>query len=228
MPVIHKYPDGEPRPFTILSIGHPQREKRTIEQVIPPLLNGDPLSRVSLAYWLIGVEADRSGIYRVSRAYNNALVECESPIVVFTTGDSIIQPQLLWRAYGTFLETDRPVITMRIDQASEKSEVGNLNDWAIGDFMLVPREWAIEACGWDERMVQWGFTDYAFCLQLERIGHPPVILGPRAEDRTIHLWHPLRETAWYRAQNEVNKKIFWDGPPWTKNDFLAGRNTERS
>lgn len=222
---IKKFPNTDTKPITILSIGHPEREQRTIENIIPPLIRGDVLSQANVAYWLISVGQDDDGVYNMNRAFNDAMRECQSPIIVFTSGDAVITPQLLWRAYGVHLETWRPVITMRVDETGEGSGEGVANNHAIGDFMLMPRKWAVECGGWDERMLSWGFADYALCMRLEALNHPPVVLGERMQDRAIHLWHPRRAEGdeWYREQNRINQRIYRDGPTWTQDDFMAGR-----
>ena len=223
MAKIQKFPDNSPKPITVLSVGHPKREKRTIERVILPLVHGDFVSRSALAYWLIDVPQDDNGEYNGQIAYNDALWECESPFVIFSTGDSIIPPELLWRAYGVHLETMRPITTVRADQISEDTLEATANNHAIGDFILTPRQWAVAAGGWDERLTNWGLSDYVFCALLEAAGHPPVLLGNRWEDRVIHLWHPCREDSWYKEQNRKNRALVNSMPMWTKADFMEGR-----
>ncbi len=221
---IIKYP-SEDKSITLLSLSHPDRQTRMQSQIIDPLFKNDPIAKQSISYWAIYPQENESG-YNTCEAYNRAWLSCNSPILLFTTGDIIISSALIWRTYSVLLNGLIPV-ALRLDETEE----GNFqpNPHSIGDFIMVKRDWVVAVGGWDERLESWGFQDYDFIQRLElQLGLSPYIMGESKEDRVIHLWHPRKEDRWYRNQNKINQGIIEREGRWNKAMMLEKHKTEET
>ena len=210
---IEKYFNGkeEKNLIIIISIVNIDRWKKNKNIIL------DSLSK-QVSYWVVFNE-DNNGSYNCGEAFNKATEICKTDIIIYSTGDILIEPQLLWRAYELLLIHNLPVFTYRMDEQEDGS--WKENDDALGDFIMVKREWALAVSGWDPRLLNWGIQDYDFLGRLglllqgdySKLG---IVLGYKVEDRVKHFYHPRRDDEWYREQNKKNWLIIKEQGLWTK------------
>jgi len=169
------------------------------------------------SYWAIHNEDTEEG-YNCCEAFNKATEESKTDIIVYSTGDILIEPQLLWRAYGLLLLHDFPVFAYRMDEQGDGS--WRENDDALGDFIMIKKEWGSEIGGWNCLMTNWGFMDHEFLVRIGLLlSKESVCLGFEKRDRVKHFYHSRKEDTWYKEQNKINRKIFLDNPLWNKESY---------
>ena len=205
--------------ITILSIVTSRWETKG-EGIIKTLLE-DKVFYGMGSYWAIHNEDTEEG-YNCCEAFNKATDLCNSDIMIYTTGDGLIEPQLLWRAYGELLIHNLPVFAYRMDEGEDRSWKEN-ND-SLGDFIMVRREWALTIGGWDCRMKDWGFMDYDFLGRMSLLLQKDyfklgLLLGKGLADRVKHFYHPRRTDEWYREQNKKNRLIVEEQGLWTRESY---------
>jgi hypothetical protein len=210
------------RPITILACTAADKQKQLEQEIVMPFFQQDRLIPWVASYWhVISPDTGEDGGHEGSRAYNMAMEQTDSPIIAFSTGDVFIPKAVFWNAHLGLAESGNPIMSLRMDQQEDGSWKENID--AIGDYMLVYREWALAVGGFDERMKHWGYADYDFFLRLKASGHEPLLLGNNPRDMLLHRWHPRREDEWYREQNAKNKRIVKEHGPWTREMYLEAR-----
>jgi hypothetical protein len=217
--MIDKYSFIEDFPVTVLSLVNRERWQKN-KGVILGNIYSDNVMRKIVAYWaLIGDDID--GSYNCGKAFNEGLKESNSGVIVYSTGDVVIEPFVMLSSYIQLLSNDRPVFTLRVDQNEDNS--WTLNDNAIGDFIMVRKEWADAVGGWDERLLDWGAGDYDFLFRVCNYLDPnfslesalgECCLGVDTKSRVKHLYHSRRSDEWYREGNKKNWAIIKEQGAW--------------
>ena len=210
--------------ITILSIVTTRGGER-IEKTIKDLFENLIFYKIG-AYWAVHNEDSEIEGYNCCKAFNEASEQCNSDIIIYSTGDVLIPAQLLWRAYGQLLLHNLPVFAYRMDEQEGGSWKEN-ND-ALGDFIVCKKEWVVEVGGWDQRLFQWGVQDYDFLGRLGLLlqkdyNNLGVCMGPRPEDRVQHFYHPRKSDEWYREQNKKNWGIIKEQGLWNKEIYNRER-----
>ena len=217
MKIINNFLTSDPL-ITIISIVTPRWDN--LKEIILEPLRKDPCFKQVGEYCSVyHKDTDTDGHYNCCKAFNEVVELCSSEIILFSTGDVKIEAQLLWRAYGQLLLLNLPIFAYRMDEQADGT--WKMNNDALGDFIMVKKEWAIEIGGWDQRLLNWGMQDYDFLGRMSlflqkdynKLG---VCMGPRPEDRVQHFYHPRRSDEWYREQNKKNWGIIKEQGLWNR------------
>ena len=203
----------------IISLVDKERWSRNERLILDTLYSNSDLREIVTYETVVAVE--ENGIYNCGKAFNKGFRQSCSDIIIYTTGDVVIEPLIIIASYAKLLDSGFPVFAFRVDQDEKGSWV--INNDALGDFIMVKREWVEQVGGWDERLINWGALDYDFLIRVNNYLNPSFnleqdlgrcCLGLDIKHRVKHLYHSRRSDEWYREQNKKNWAIIKEQGVW--------------